>query len=148
MRYRPTPWWWSVRIQTCRSTFKFFFCILTLKSTFETITALNLKKCRCWHLSVTELKNARRNIEIKRKKGCISYLKGIITKYLYKWRDWGQKKKDRTAWIMHSTLFNRSKGQSDSYCYCENIKIIICHVIPKYFCTGTSSYHIICLMSY
>ena len=23
-RYRPTPWWWSVKIETCRSTFKYF----------------------------------------------------------------------------------------------------------------------------
>jgi len=27
-RYRPTPWWWSVKIETCRSTFKYFYCIL------------------------------------------------------------------------------------------------------------------------
>jgi len=24
-RYRPTPWWWSVKIETCRSTFKYFY---------------------------------------------------------------------------------------------------------------------------
>jgi len=24
-RYRPTPWWWSVRIETCRSTFMYFY---------------------------------------------------------------------------------------------------------------------------
>jgi len=24
-RYRPTPWWWSVKIGTCRSTFKYFY---------------------------------------------------------------------------------------------------------------------------
>jgi len=23
-RYRPTPWWWSVKIETCRSTFTYF----------------------------------------------------------------------------------------------------------------------------
>jgi len=23
-RYRPTPWWWSVKIETCRSTLKYF----------------------------------------------------------------------------------------------------------------------------
>jgi len=33
-RYRPTPRWWSVKNATCRSTFKYFYCILTLKSTF------------------------------------------------------------------------------------------------------------------
>jgi len=27
-RYRPTHWWWSVKIETCRSTFKYFYCIL------------------------------------------------------------------------------------------------------------------------
>jgi len=21
----PTPWWWSVKIETCRSTFKYFY---------------------------------------------------------------------------------------------------------------------------
>jgi len=26
-RYRPTPWWWSVKTETCRSTFKYFYCI-------------------------------------------------------------------------------------------------------------------------
>ena len=24
-RYRPTPWWWSVKIETCRSTFMYFY---------------------------------------------------------------------------------------------------------------------------
>jgi len=24
-RYRPTHWWWSVKIETCRSTFKYFY---------------------------------------------------------------------------------------------------------------------------
>jgi len=24
-RYRPTPWRWSVKIETCRSTFKYFY---------------------------------------------------------------------------------------------------------------------------
>jgi len=24
-RYRPTPWWWSVKIETCRSTFECFY---------------------------------------------------------------------------------------------------------------------------
>jgi len=25
MRYRPTPWWWSVKIETCRSTFMYLY---------------------------------------------------------------------------------------------------------------------------
>jgi len=24
-RYRPTPWWWSVKIETYRSIFKYFY---------------------------------------------------------------------------------------------------------------------------
>jgi len=32
-RYRPTPWWRPVKIETCRSNFKNFYCVLTLKST-------------------------------------------------------------------------------------------------------------------
>jgi len=24
-RYRPTPWGWSVKIETCQSTFKYFY---------------------------------------------------------------------------------------------------------------------------
>jgi len=24
-RYRHTPWWWSIKIETCRSTFKYFY---------------------------------------------------------------------------------------------------------------------------
>jgi len=24
-RYRHNPWWWSVKIETCRSTFKYFY---------------------------------------------------------------------------------------------------------------------------
>jgi len=24
-RYRPTPWRWSLKIETCRSTFKYFY---------------------------------------------------------------------------------------------------------------------------
>jgi len=24
-RYRTTPWWWSVKIETCRITFKYFY---------------------------------------------------------------------------------------------------------------------------
>jgi len=24
-RYRSTSWWWSVKIETCRSTFKYFY---------------------------------------------------------------------------------------------------------------------------
>jgi len=27
-RYRPTSWWWSVKIESCRITFKYFYCIL------------------------------------------------------------------------------------------------------------------------
>jgi len=27
MRYRPTPWWWSVKIKTCWSTFKYFYVL-------------------------------------------------------------------------------------------------------------------------
>jgi len=36
----------------------YFYCILTLKSTFWTNTMLNVKKCMCWYLSIIELKNA------------------------------------------------------------------------------------------
>ena len=42
-RYRPTPWWWSFKIETCRSTFKYFYCILTLKSTFQEFNPLNVQ---------------------------------------------------------------------------------------------------------
>jgi len=42
----------------------------------------------------------------------------------------------------------QDRGQSDSYCYSENIKIVSCNVIPKHFCTETSSYHVISLISY
>jgi len=24
-RYRHTPWWWSIKIEICRNTFKYFY---------------------------------------------------------------------------------------------------------------------------
>jgi len=63
-RYRPTPWWWPAKIETCRSTFMYFHVFLTLKSAFWTTILLNVK-CMCWCLSITELKNARWNIKKK-----------------------------------------------------------------------------------
>ena len=55
---------------------------------------------------------------------------------------------DRTASITHSTLVNGSEGESDSYCYSENFKIISCHVISKHLFNEISSYLIISLIAY
>ena len=87
-----TPWWWSEKIETCRSS---FMCLMCFK--------WKLYKCICWLIFEVILRKARSNDEIHTQCACCGERTACLTPILLTWRIWWASN-NASRWQMGFTL--------------------------------------------